>query len=110
MLAIGNEACCQAQDRSFFAEWHEQLFGLVHQACKLLSRPVFPMHGDKRCLAGGGVLACCLAHPFRAGGNVEEIIGELEGEPDDFAELGQMARADAHRRRRSVHQPRRQNG
>ena len=45
------------------------------------------MEGGERRLAGGGVLAGCLAETGRVGLDVEKVVGQLEGQPDCRAEL-----------------------
>src|SRR5690242_11402065 len=71
------------------AERRQQIARLIDQAGELSDRPVEPVEGGKGRLAAAGILAGRLADTRRVTGQVEQIVGKLEGEADRGAELGE---------------------
>src|SRR5205814_7558773 len=61
----------------------------VDQLSKARARARDAMHGDQRRLAAGGILGGRLAGSLRGGRGVDQVVGELEGAPQQLAVAGQ---------------------
>lgn len=86
VFPVGDEGGCFNENGGALAIGGKKGGCLLYEAGQLGFRPGLPLQGDQRALAAGGVLAGCLAHGLGIGGEIQKIIGDLEGAADDFPE------------------------
>src|SRR3954451_20992880 len=87
--AVGDKGGRRVQQTGTLAVRFEQGLRLLDQPGELASRPARSVQRNQRTLARSGILAGRLADGLLVGRKVEQIVRQLERQPDCAAELRQ---------------------